>query len=127
MQKEGGQVLQSITHDKLSAPIMSLSKTRCLILATNTEAYYIDEGGLKKQIVFRIDPTKLVVTIVMQEMYVIIVYESSVAIFNGSTGDFLEERGKLDKQMKYKSSIVNCAGSELYVYSLNSSSSKNIV
>ena len=60
-------------------------------------------------------------------MYVIIVYESSVAIYNAATGDFLEEKGKLDKQMKYKSAIVNFAGSELYLYSLNSSSSKNIV
>ncbi len=70
----------------------------------------------------------MIVSIVMQEMYVIIVYESSVAIYNGATGDFLEEKGnKLEKQMKYKNAIVNCAGSELYVYSLNSSSSKNIV
>jgi hypothetical protein len=77
--------------------------------------------------VFRIDPTKQIVNIVMQEMYVIVVYESSVAVFNAATGDFLEEKGKLDKQLKYKNAVVNCAGSELYLCGLNSSSAKNIV
>ena len=57
----------------------------------------MDETGMKKQIIFRIDAAKQIVTVVMQEMYVIIVYESSVAIFNAATGDFLEEKGKLDK------------------------------
>jgi hypothetical protein len=44
-----------------------------------------------------LDVNKVVVAIVMQEMYVIIVYESSVAIYNSVNGDFLEEKGKLDK------------------------------
>ena len=63
----------------------------------------------------------------MQEMYVIIIYESSVAIYNSATGDFLEEKGKLDKQFKYKSSVVNYAGNDVYLYAHHTSSGKNIV
>lgn len=87
----------------------------------------MDETGLKRQIMFRLDPAKQVVTIVMQEMYVIIVYEQSISIYNAATGDFLEEKGRLDKQLKYKNASVNYAGSELYLYALHSSSGKNIV
>ncbi len=79
-------------------PIMTLSKTKCLVLQTNNEAVYFDEqSGLRKQTIFRLDPSKVVVTIIMQEMYVIVVYESSVAIYNSTNGDFLEEKGRLDK------------------------------
>ena len=106
---------------------MSLSKTKCLILTSNSEAIFLDEGGIKKQIVFRLDPNKQMVTLVMQEIYVIVVYESNVAIYNATTGDFLEEKGRIDKQLKYRSAVVNCAGSEVYLYALHSSSGKNIV
>ena len=58
MHKDQGNVLQSIPHDKLSVPIMSLSKTNCLILLNNSEAVFMDETGIKKQIVFRIDQSK---------------------------------------------------------------------
>lgn len=127
MQKDAGTVLQSIPHDKLSVPIMTLSKTKCLILSSINEAVFLDESGIKKQIIFRVEPTKSIVTIVMQEMYVIIVYESSIAIYNSATGDFLEEKGRLDSKLKYKNSVVNYAGNELYAYAHHSSSGKNIV
>jgi hypothetical protein len=48
MSKEDGKVLQHIPHDKLGVPIMSLSKTKCLILASASEALYLDESGIKK-------------------------------------------------------------------------------
>ena len=63
----------------------------------------------------------------MQEMYVIVVYESAVAIFNATTGDFLEEKSKVEKQFKLKQAGVNYAGTEVYVVAQNNSSGKNIV
>ena len=35
---------------------MSLSKTKCLILHQANEAVFFDEGGLHKEIVFRVEP-----------------------------------------------------------------------
>lgn len=40
----------------------------------------------------------------MHEMYVIVVYETSIAIYNAATADFLEEKGKIDK-FKYRAGI----------------------
>jgi TFIIF-interacting CTD phosphatase-like protein len=54
----------------------------------------------------------------MHEMYVIVVYENSVAIYNAATGHFLEEKGKLDK-FKYKTACVNYNGNEIYLVTHN--------
>ena len=51
----------------------------------------------------------------MHEMYVIVIYESSVAVYNSTKGDFLEEKAKLDKQFKFRYACTNFAGSELYL------------
>lgn len=51
----------------------------------------------------------------MQEMYVIVIYETSIAVFNSVNGDFLEEKGKIDKQFKFRSACVNQAGTEVYI------------
>jgi hypothetical protein len=63
----------------------------------------------------------------MQEMYVIVIYETAVAVYNATTGDFLEEKSKLDKQFKFKNACVNYAGHEVYLVAQNNSSGKNIV
>jgi hypothetical protein len=74
-------------------PIMTISKTRCLILESNAQAIYFDDAqGTKKQTTFRVDPTRVIQAIVMQEMYVIVVYENTVAVYNSNSGDKLEER-----------------------------------
>lgn len=88
---------------------------------------YLDEQtGAKKQ-GLKFDPSKVIVNILIHEMYIIVVYESSISIYNSANGDFLEERGKLEKQFKYKYSAVNFSGNDVYVVTHNSSSSKNIV
>lgn len=138
MNKDTGNILQSITHDKLSKraaqltcidfPVMALSKTKCLILEQPTVATYFDETqGIKKQTTFRLDASKVLSTITLQENYVIIVYEGSIAVYNSSTGDKLEERVTLDKQFKFKTSCVNFSGNEILVVSHNNSSGKNII
>ena len=51
-------------------------------------------------------------------MYVIVVYETSVAIFNAATGDQLEEKGKIDK-FKYKAAVPNYNGTDIYLITNN--------
>jgi hypothetical protein len=140
MAKDSGAILQSISHEKLSkqligpknvldAPIMSMSKTKCLILESNNQAIYFDETqGIKKQISFRVDPSRTIQMILMQEMYVIVIYENSAAVYNATTGDKLEERVYPDKQFKFKpSACVNFKGNEVYMIAQNNSSGKNVV
>lgn len=64
----------------------------------------------------------------MQEMYVIVVYENTVAVYNSNSGDKLEERPIQDsKQFKFKlSACVNFKGNEVYMIAQNNSSGKNI-
>lgn len=112
----------------LDFPIMQLSKTKCLILESNQQAIYFDETqGIKKQTSFRLDPTKTISNIVMQEMYVVVIYESSIAIYNSQTGDKLEERVTCDKQFKFRLSCINTNSTEVYVVTHNNSSGKNII
>jgi hypothetical protein len=83
--------------------MMAMSKTKCLILLTNDQASYFDEtSGISKQVTFRVDPSRTIQQIVMQEMYVIVVYENSAAVYNATTGDRLEERVQPDKQFKFR-------------------------
>ncbi len=60
---------------------------------------------MKQSPIFKFDQAKVIVTILMHEMYVICVYETSISIFNASSGDFLEEKGRLDKSFKYKAGV----------------------
>jgi hypothetical protein len=106
---------------------MSLSKTKCLILESPQQAIYFDENqGIKKQISFRLDPMKALATIVLQDNYVIVVYENSVAIYNSQTGDKLEDKVTCDKQFKFKQACINFKSSEVFIYNQNNSSGKNL-
>ena len=90
-----------------------------MILAQNNQAYFFDEKvGFKQNLVFRFDPQRLIVSILIQESYVIVVYETSVAIYNAATGDMLEEKGRQDK-MKYKCASANFSGTEIYLITNN--------
>jgi len=59
-------------------------------------------------------------------MYVIVVYENSIVIYNAATGDFLEEKGRLDQKLKYKNAVVNFAGNEIYAFTHHTSGGKNV-
>ena len=55
-------------------------------------------NGIKKHIVFKFEKYQSnqadkgkIVQILMHEIYVIVVFETAIAIFNSQTGDFLEE------------------------------------
>ena len=62
----------------------------------------------------------------MHENYVVVVYENSICVFNSNTGDFLEEKGRLDK-FKYKNAVVNYNGSDIYLFTKNNNEIKNSV
>ena len=54
--------------------------------------------GMKKNIVFRFEKFQSlhkdrgsIIQLIMHEIYVIVVFETTIAIFNSQTGDFLEE------------------------------------
>jgi len=70
-------------------------------------------SGMKKHIVFKFErfitnhqDKGKIVQILMHEIYVIVIFESAVAIFNSQSGDFLEEQGLLDR-FKYRGACLN--------------------
>lgn len=60
------------------------AKGKCLIsLPKSGEAVFFDpERGLQRKPVICLDPQKQVVGLALQEMFAIVLYEQSVAIFN---------------------------------------------
>jgi hypothetical protein len=114
-----------LTH--IENPILCLSKSnKCIILAQNNQAYFLDEKvGLNHHLTFKFDPSKFIINILIQELYVIVVYEQSVAIYNAATGDMLEEKGKLDK-FRYKAAVPNFNGTDIYLVTNNNNQVKNV-
>ena len=49
----------------------------------------------------------IIVQVIMHEIYVIVIYESSVCIFNAQTGNLLEEQGPLMDKFKYRNASLN--------------------
>jgi len=80
--------------------------------------------GLKSQIMFKFDSDKYIVQILIQELYVIVVYDFSVAVYNAANGDLLEEKGKQDK-FRYKAAVPNFNGTDIYLITNNSNQVKN--
>jgi len=116
---------------------MCLSKNKCVALNNGNQGYFVDEdSGLKNAITFNFDklpPSQgkfeskgSIVQILMHEIYVIVIYETCVAIFNAQTGDFLEERGNLER-FKYKVASLNHATGDIILIAHNNSSAKNII
>ena len=62
----------------------------------------------------------------MHEIYVIVVFEVCIAIFNAQTGDFLEEQGVLDR-FKYKAASLNHKTGDVILVAHNNSTAKNTV
>lgn len=62
----------------------------------------------------------------MHEIYVIVVFETTIAIFNSQTGGFLEEQGILDK-FKYKGASLNTEVGDVVLISHNNSTAKNSI
>ena len=62
----------------------------------------------------------------MYEIYVIVIFETTIAIFNSQTGGFLEERGTLDK-FKYKGASLNSETGDVMLITHNNSTAKNSI
>jgi len=126
MRKSDAQIITRVDLDKQETPLLTVSKSKCLILNERNTGYYLTDNGISDKIRFRFDENKTIVSLLLVDMYVIVVYETSVCIFNASNGDFLEERGKLDK-FKYKAAAVNIAGTEVYLAAHNIKEARNTV
>lgn len=60
----------------------------------------------------------------MHEIYVIVVFETSIAVFNAQTGQPLEERGVLER-FKYKAASLNHSTGDIFLVAHNNSTVKN--
>jgi hypothetical protein len=63
---------------------------------------------------------------IMHEIYVIVIFETTIAIFNSQTGGFLEERGSLDK-FRYKGASLNSETGDIVLIAHNNSTAKNSI
>ncbi len=123
-----GNNVQQLSHDKVQRPLMVLSKTDCIILGPGNEGLvFTEKGALKTK--YRFDPSKEIVSIVQHEIYIIVVYEHSVAIYNNE-GAFLDEKGRLEKTAKsdhfrYTSVSLNFMTGGVVLGANNKSSGKN--
>lgn len=126
MRKSDGQIITKVDIDKQEVPPFAVSKSKCLVLNDRNTGQYLTDNGISDQIKFEFDPNKKIVSLFLVDMYVIVVYETSVCIYNASNGDFLEERGKLDK-FKYKAAAVNIEGTEVYLAANNIKEARNTI
>lgn len=62
----------------------------------------------------------------MHEIYVIVVFETAVAIFNAQTGDFLEEHVITDR-LKYRAGCLNHQTGDIMLLAYNTSKASNII
>jgi hypothetical protein len=67
----------------------------------------------------------IIIQVLMHEIYVIVVFETAIAIFNSQSGDFLEERGILDR-FKYKAACLNHQTGDIMLVAHNNSKASNI-
>lgn len=113
---------------------MTLSKGKFLVINENNHGFFIDlANGQKKLIVFRFEkyPSKQlekgkIVQMLMHEIYVIVVFETAVAIFNAQTGDFLEEHVITDR-LKYRAACLNHQTGDTMLLAYNTSKASNII
>ena len=55
----------------------------------------------------------------MHEIYVIVIFETSIEIFNAQTGDFLEQRGTNIDKFKYKYASLNHLTGDIVIVAHN--------
>ncbi len=112
---------------------MSPIDSQCIVLGSNRAGFLFDEEqGIKKSVMYRFDPKQSLVEILIQQTYVVAVYEHSISIYNMVTGDLLEEMGKLEKQkqgdlFKYNCAAVNPINPDVFLGSNNVQSSKKAI
>jgi hypothetical protein len=59
LNKNTGSILQNIPHEKLTMPMITLSKNKCMILSGGNRGYFLDEQqGIKKNIKLRFSQDK---------------------------------------------------------------------
>lgn len=91
----------SCTNFHLDTPMMTVFKDKCLVvLNQGKKAQFISndaDGKLQDKPQFNLDNGKQLVNILLVEnQYVIAVFDTQVHIYNATNGDLLQEDGKLD-------------------------------
>mmetsp|Transcript_16010 Transcript_16010/g.24830 ORF Transcript_16010/g.24830 Transcript_16010/m.24830 type:complete len:110 (-) Transcript_16010:2224-2553(-) len=90
LDKHSGNILQQVLLYNQPVPQMFLSKSKCLILNEGNCGFFMDkDSGQKQAITFKFDsfPSATsdkgqIVSLLMHEIYVIVVFETSIAVFN---------------------------------------------
>jgi hypothetical protein len=89
--------------------------------------------GMKTAIVFDFyknaqDKNSQIIQILMHEIYVIVVFEASINIFNAQSGAFLEERGVLENfKYKYRAASLNHQTGDVILIAHSNSTTKNVI
>ena len=128
-------ILQQVALVNQLEPKFCLCKTKTVILNHGNCGFFLDaKSGQKKHILFKFDKYNQsqttdkgqIVQILMHEIYVIVVFETCIAIFNSQSGDFLEEKGVLDR-FKYKAACLNHTTGDVLLVAHNNSKANNTV
>ena len=91
LNKHDGSIKQTVALNNQTVPQICLAKGKSLVLNNGNCGYFMDtHTGMKKAIVFKFEkyPSTFhgdkgqIIQILMHEIYVIVVFEVSIAIFN---------------------------------------------
>lgn len=105
-----------------------------MVLNNGNFGYFMDiNSGMKKHIVFEFEKMHgskhsdrgQIIAILMHEIYVIVVFEIMVAIFNSETGEFLEEQGLLDR-FRYRAACLNHHTGDIMLVAHTTSKATNV-
>ena len=84
--KESGVIKQHVDLQGKAMPMLGFSKRHCLIVNGANQGYFMDQqhGQRSNTIKFSFDRAERgnIVQVLMHEIYVIVVYELSICIFN---------------------------------------------
>ena len=92
-----GKMLNKLNIEPGPVPGICTMKGMTVVLGSNNLGYYVDDNGtVKKNLQIDFEQSTIV-RLGVQSIYLIALCEYSVQIYNAATGEFLQERGVLDK------------------------------
>ena len=133
-----GNIVAKLDLVNQDVPMMSVYKDKCLVVSKlGKEAQYLetkDGGSLKDRPFFDLESNTPLVSIqLVDNEYVVAVFETFVKIFKASNGQELQKLGFLDKRAqqtmkyRYKLSQINPAESEIILLANNTKEAKGTV
>jgi hypothetical protein len=127
-------------------PMMTVYRDKCLVMSkSQKKAKFLIEGKdptgkeddrnigyMDNKLIFKIDQNRTCVTMLLVEnQYVILVYENAVTIMNAKNGDALQDLDKFDQmnqgmKFKFKYATVNIENKNVFLVSHNEKSKDNL-